>query len=166
MAQETSYDKRGPPFSLGRTGENSMRAVEISVKPVMQQYETLFRRHAANPILTGKDWPYSINSVFNAGATLLPNGSTLLLCRVEDRRGLSHLCAARSVNGVDDWQIDREPTLLPNPDQYPDELWGIVDPSSTYVQKLKYFAIACTSYSRGGPLASFDLTQESPSLRR
>ena len=45
---------------------------------------------------------------------LLPDGSTLLLCRVEDRRGLSHLCAARSVNGVDGWQIDREPTLLPN----------------------------------------------------
>ena len=30
-----------------------------------------FSRHAGNPILTGKDWPYSINSVFNAGATLL-----------------------------------------------------------------------------------------------
>ena len=30
-------------------------------------------------------------------ATLLADGSTLLLCRVEDRRGLSHLCAARSV---------------------------------------------------------------------
>jgi len=54
----------------------------------MVQYETLFERYTANPILTGKDWPYSINSVFNAGATLLPDGSTLLLCRVEDRRGL------------------------------------------------------------------------------
>ncbi len=35
----------------------------------MKHYETLFYRHAANPILTGTDWPYSINSVFNAGAT-------------------------------------------------------------------------------------------------
>jgi hypothetical protein len=33
---------------------------------------------------------------------LLPDGTTLLLCRVEDRRGHSHLCAARSCNGVDD----------------------------------------------------------------
>ena len=49
-----------------------------------------------NPILTSKDWPYPINSVFNAGATLLADGSTLLLCRVEDRRGLSYFCAARS----------------------------------------------------------------------
>ena len=47
-----------------------------------------FFAHPANPILTGKDWPYSINSVFNAGATLLADGTTLLLCRVEDRRGL------------------------------------------------------------------------------
>jgi hypothetical protein len=30
-------------------------------------YEPLLLRHPANPILTGKDWPYSINSVFNAG---------------------------------------------------------------------------------------------------
>jgi len=65
------------------------------MKAVMKEYDTLFRRHANNPILTGKNWPYSINSVFNAGATLLPDKSTLLLCRVEDRRGLSHLCVAR-----------------------------------------------------------------------
>ena len=61
-------------------------------------YPPLLTRHPSNPILTRKDWPYSINSVFNAGATLLPDGTTLLLCRVEDRRGLSHLCAARSKN--------------------------------------------------------------------
>ena len=78
-------------------------------------HETLLLRHPANPILSSKDWPYSINSVFNAGATLLADGSTLLLCRVEDRRGISHLCAARSQNGVDGWKIDREPTLLSSP---------------------------------------------------
>ena len=105
----------------------------------MNQHETLFHRHPANPILTAKDWPYSMNSVFNAGATLLRDGSTLLLCRVEDRRGLSHLCAARSVNGVDGWQIDREPTLMSAPDQYPEELWGIEDPRITYVPELKQF---------------------------
>src|SRR6266850_534413 len=90
-----------------------MTTAILPLKPTMSKYETLFHRHHANPILSGKDWPYSMNSVFNAGATLLADGSTLLLCRVEDRRGLSHLCAARSANGVDGWQIDREPTLLP-----------------------------------------------------
>ena len=43
------------------------------------------------------------------------DGSTLLLCRVEDRRGHSHLCAARSVNGLDGWQIDSSPTFMADP---------------------------------------------------
>src|SRR5271156_5039761 len=94
---------------------------------ITTRYEPLLVRHRSNPILTKKDWPYPINSVFNAGATLLADGSTLLLCRVEDRRGLSHLCVARSVNGVDEWQIDREPTLMPDPQNFPEEIWGIED---------------------------------------
>src|SRR5450432_2889688 len=104
---------------------------------VTTQLEPLLLRHPANPILTSKDWPYSINSVFNAGATLLPDGTTLLLCRVEERRGLSHLCAARSRNGVDNWQIDPESTLMPNPKEFPEEIWGIEDPRITFVPELQ-----------------------------
>ena len=95
-----------------------------------------------------------MNSVFNAGATLLPDGSTLLLCRVEDRRGLSHLSAARSTNGVDGWKIDAEPTLSPDP-QHSRRIWGIEDPRITYVPELKKFAVTYTSYSRGGPGVSW-----------
>jgi len=76
-----------------------------------------------NPILTSANWPYQINSVFNPGATLLADGTTLLLFRVEDRRGLSHLCAARSANGIDNWVVDSKPTL-PVTRHYPDELWA------------------------------------------
>jgi predicted GH43/DUF377 family glycosyl hydrolase len=96
--------------------------------------------------------------VFNAGATLLADGSTLLLCRVEDRRGLSHLCAARSLNGVDGWRIDPSPTLMPDPDEYPEELWGIEDPRITFVPELQQYAVTYTSYSKGGP--SFALTKD------
>ena len=128
--------------------------------------EPLLHRHPANPILTSKDWPYSINSVFNAGATLLEDGSTLLLCRVEERRGLSHLCAARSANGVDGWQIDPTPTLMPNPDEYPEELWGIEDPRLTYVPELQQYAVVYTSYSRGGPGVSLALTKDFRSFER
>ena len=64
-----------------------MNAAILPMNATMSKYETLFYRHHANPILSGKDWPYSMNSVFNAGATLLADGTTLLLCRVEDRRG-------------------------------------------------------------------------------
>jgi predicted GH43/DUF377 family glycosyl hydrolase len=128
--------------------------------------EPLLLRHPANPILTSRDWPYPINSVFNAGATLLDDKSTLLLCRVEDRRGLSHLCAARSANGVDGWQIDPTPTLMPNPDEYPEELWGIEDPRLTYVPELQQFAVLYTSYSRGGPGVSLALTKDFHSFER
>jgi predicted GH43/DUF377 family glycosyl hydrolase len=39
-------------------------------------------------------------------------------------RGQSHLTAARSKKGVSNWEIDKEPTLLPDTENYPEELWG------------------------------------------
>lgn len=120
----------------------------------------LFRRHPRNPILTAADWPYPVNSVFNPGATLLPGGTTLLLCRVEDRRGLSHLCVARSANGVDGWQIDARPTLLADPDSFPEELWGIEDPRITYLPELGRHAVVYTAYTRDGPGVALALTED------
>jgi predicted GH43/DUF377 family glycosyl hydrolase len=125
-----------------------------------QRYETLFHRHEANPILTADDWPYPAHTVFNAGAIRLHDGTTLLLCRVEDRRGHSHLCAARSVNGVDGWIIDPAATLRPDPVRHPEELWGIEDPRITYVDELGQYAIAYTAYSRGGPGVALALTED------
>jgi predicted GH43/DUF377 family glycosyl hydrolase len=129
-------------------------------------HETLFHRHPANPILTAAQWPYPVNSVFNAAATLLQDGTTLLLCRVEDRRGISHLCAARSLNGVDGWVIDPEPTMVPSPNEYPEEIWGIEDPRITYIPELRKYAIAYTSYSRGGPGVSLALTEDFRAFER
>jgi predicted GH43/DUF377 family glycosyl hydrolase len=91
--------------------------------------EKMFQRHPNNPILTAAEWPYTVNSVFNPGATRLPDGTTLLLCRVEDMRGHSHFTVARSKNGIDGWEIDSEPSFSPDPIQYPEELWGIEDPT-------------------------------------
>src|SRR5512140_472016 len=128
--------------------------------------ETLLHRHPSNPILSSADWPYSINSVFNAGATILLDGTTLLLCRVEDRRGLSHLCAARSENGIDGWRIDKEPTLLPDPKNFPEELWGIEDPRITFVPELKKYAVVYTAYTRDGPGVALALTEDFQSFER
>ena len=123
-------------------------------------YETLFRRHEGNPILTAADWPYPVHTVFNAAATRLTDGTTLLLCRVEDRTGLSHLCAARSTNGVDGWVIDPEPTLKPDPAKHPEELWGIEDPRITFVPELGKYAVAYTAFSRSGPGVALALTTD------
>ncbi len=98
--------------------------------------------------------------MFNAGATRLRDGTTLLLCRVEDRRGHSHLCAARSGNGVDGWMIDSEPTLWPEPENYPEELWGIEDPRITFVEELGRYVVAYTAFSRGGPGVALALTED------
>jgi predicted GH43/DUF377 family glycosyl hydrolase len=126
----------------------------------------LFHRHEHNPILSATDWPYPINSVFNPGATLLPDGTTLLLCRVEDRCGHSHFCVARSANGIDNWQIDPQPTLRAEPDKFPEELWGIEDPRITFVPELSTHAVVYTAYTRDGPGVALALTEDFRSFER
>ena len=90
----------------------------------------------------------------------MADGTTLLLCRVEDRRGLSHLCAARSVNGLDGWVVDSEPTFLADPEHFPDEFWGIEDPRITYIPELRQYAIVYTAYSQTGPSVALALTND------
>ena len=130
------------------------------------RYQTLCRRHDDNPILSARDWPYPAHTVFNPGATLLADGTTLLLCRVEDRRGHSHLCAARSANGIDDWKIDETPTMRAEPELFPEELWGIEDPRITLVEELGKYAIAYTAFSQGGPGVALALTSDFQTFER
>jgi predicted GH43/DUF377 family glycosyl hydrolase len=123
-----------------------------------QRHTDLFRRGTSNPILTASDWPYPVNSVFNPGATMMPDGTTLLLCRVEDRRGHSHLCAARSANGEDGWTVDPEPALSPDVEHFPEELWGIEDPRITFLPELRKYAVVYTAFTRDGPGVALALT--------
>ena len=127
-------------------------------------YPTLFERYRFNPILKAADWPYPAHTVFNPGAARLRDGSTLLLCRVEDRRGHSHLCAARSKDGVHNWAIDAIPTFQPDPSSHPEELWGMEDPRITFVDELGKYAIAYTAFSSGGPGVAFRSSQRRSSL--
>ena len=126
----------------------------------------LFERYRGNPILTAADWPYRVNSVFNAGAVRLESGETLLLARAEDMRGMSHLCAARSADGVAGWRIDAAPTLSPDPEAHPEEVWGIEDPRVTRLAELGCYAVAYTAYSRGGPGVSLAFTDDFRTFRR
>ena len=130
----------------------------------MDQKE-LFIRFEKNPLLTADDWPYRTNSVFNAGATKVED-NTLLLVRVEDHRGFSHLTVAKSKNGIDSWKIDKKPTFRPDPDNYPEEIWGIEDPRITYLKEQKKWVIAYTAYSMAGPLVSLATTKNFHSFNR
>jgi predicted GH43/DUF377 family glycosyl hydrolase len=49
---------------------------------------------------------------------------------------------------------------MPNPEEYPEELWGIEDPRITWVPELQQYAVAYTSYSKGGPGVSLALTKD------
>lgn len=129
-------------------------------------FPPLFRRYSGNPILKASDWPYPAHSVFNPGATRLADGTTLLLCRVEDRRGLSHLCAARSADGMTGWVVDSEPTLRSDPENHPEELWGVEDPRITFVEDIGKYAIAYTAFGKGGPGVSLALTKDFVTFER
>ena len=130
------------------------------------KFQELLRRHPENPILTAAQWPYPVHSVFNPGATLLKDGTTLLLCRVEDRRGFSHLCAARSANGYDCWVIDSHPTLEPDPNEHPEELWGLEDPRITYFAETDEYLIAYTAFGKSGPSVALASTLDFKKFRR
>ena len=129
------------------------------------RYKAIFQRYENNPIITVKDLPYPANTVFNAGATRF-NDETVLLMRVEDRRGISHLTVARSRDGITQWQIDPRPTLIPDPDNYPEEIWGIEDPRITCLEEREEWAVAYTAYSRGGPLVSLACTKNFKNFER
>ena len=138
---------------------------ETRLKGEDNSFRELFQRHPANPILTAQNWSYPANTVFNPGATIF-HGKVLLLARVEDRRGFSHLTKAVSEDGVTNWQIDPSPTMEADPVNHPEELWGIEDPRITWLAELNKWAITYTAYSRGGPLVAMALTEDFVNFER
>jgi beta-1,4-mannooligosaccharide/beta-1,4-mannosyl-N-acetylglucosamine phosphorylase len=128
-------------------------------------YSELFQRHPDNPILTAHDWPYPAHTVFNAAACQVGD-DTLLLVRVEDRRGHSHLSVARSEDGVSNWRIDPRPSFPPDPANFSEEAWGIEDARVTWVAEREEWIIAYTAYSQSGPLVSLASTKDFVSFNR
>jgi predicted GH43/DUF377 family glycosyl hydrolase len=119
---------------------------------------TLFRRHPGNPILTPADWPVPVNAVCNP-AVARTGTATVLVCRVEDTRGISHLWAARSDDGLGGWRVDPAPLLSPRPG-IEDEQWGFEDPRLVRVDELGTWVLTGTAFGPPGPavfLATTDL---------
>jgi predicted GH43/DUF377 family glycosyl hydrolase len=122
-----------------------------------QKAHELFKRCQDNPILTPQMWPYPTNAVFNPGAAEL-NTETVLLVRVEDMRGFSHLTVARSADGFTKWKIDSTPTLEAD-QNLREERWGLEDPRIVWLEEQKQFAITYVSFSEGGPVVSLAITK-------
>ena len=83
-------------------------------------------------------------------------------CSAESRIGAASRTSARRAprTASTDGSIDAEPTLQPDPERYPEELWGIEDPRITFVDELGKYAIAYTAFSRGGPGVALALTED------
>lgn len=124
----------------------------------------LFQRSPANPLLTAADWPYPVNTVFNPGATVVGD-ETVLLVRVEDRRGISHLTVARSRDGVTGWRVEREPLLADDPDDHT-SMWGVEDARITRVDELDGWVILYTAYGPQGPCVAMAVTQDFRTVKR
>lgn len=124
----------------------------------------LFTRHDANPLLGPEDWPVPVNAVFNPGAALV-NGETVLLCRVEDRRGISHLTVARSADGVTGWRIEPEPLLRDDPNDVSSE-WGVEDPRITRMDELDGWVLSYTAYGPAGPCVALAVTPDFRTVKR
>ena len=124
----------------------------------------LFERYKGNPIITPEDWPYPANAVFNPAAIKL-NSETILLVRVEDMRGFSHLSIARSNDGFTNWRMDTTPTLEADQSSR-EEKWGLEDPRIVWLEEQKQFAITYTSFSEGGPVVSLAITKNFKTFAR
>lgn len=124
----------------------------------------LFSRHVYNPILKPAEWPYVVNSVFNPGAIQV-EGETVLLCRVEDCRGFSHLTVARSPDGKSNWKVDSQPTLARS-QEFHEEQWGLEDPRIVWFEPFESYAITYTSFSPAGPQVSLALTEDFETFER
>jgi predicted GH43/DUF377 family glycosyl hydrolase len=124
----------------------------------------LFQRYSGNPILSPDNWPYPTNAVFNPAAAKL-NTETLLLIRVEDMRGFSHLTVARSADGFTDWEIDQSPTLEADQNSQ-EEKWGLEDPRIVWLEEQKQFAVTYVSFSEGGPVVSLAITRNFKTFAR
>ena len=132
--------------------------------PPPEERRELFVRHPANPILTADDWPYPVNVVFNPAAAQL-EGETIVLVRVEDLTGISHLSVARSANGIDEWTIDPEPLLAPTPG-IESEQWGLEDARVVFVPEQDRWVITCTAYGPAGPAVFLATTTDFRTVER
>jgi predicted GH43/DUF377 family glycosyl hydrolase len=124
----------------------------------------LFQRYKKNPILTANEWPYPAHAVFNPGAALV-DGETLLLVRVEDLRGFSHLTIARSVDGKTKWRVDVEPALVADK-THDEQRFGVEDPRIVWLEPLGEYAVAYTSFVRDETVVSLATTADFKTFNR
>ncbi len=110
----------------------------------VEKFEEFFKRYEGNPILTPENWPYKVGSVLNPGAVRF-NDEVLLLVRVEDKQGYSHLTIAKSKDGKTNWQISPEPALAAE-SEFSEAVFGLEDSRIVWLEKRQEYIITCVSF--------------------
>ncbi|UCD87358.1 MAG: glycoside hydrolase family 130 protein [Desulfobacterales bacterium] len=116
------------------------------------------KRYSGNPILTSDDVPYACNTVFNAAACKF-EGHYVLILRIEDLEGHSHLTLAYSDDGYE-FTVQNSPWAIPSSDPYYEvyERYGIEDPRVTWIDGSFY--ITYTAYGPYGPRVGISRTED------
>lgn len=112
-----------------------------------ENFQEYFKRYEGNPILTPENWPYKAGAIFNPGAIKFKD-EILLLVRVEDKQGYSHLTIARSKDGKTNWQINSRPALKAAP-EFGEALYGLEDPRIIWLENRQEYIITCVSFFDG-----------------
>ncbi len=125
----------------------------------------LFERSPRNPIIKPSDLPYPCDCVCNPGAHIV-DGEVLLLLRVIDQEGSSHITVARSKDGVTDWRIEDTPLLAPTDRNLPFETYGCEDPRLVYLKECGKYVITYTGYSPLGAGVCIATTEDFKTVDR
>ena len=125
----------------------------------------LFERSPANPIISPSDIPYPCDCVCNPAA-IMHNGETLLLLRVIDQLGSSHITVARSKNGETDWRINTELLLAPTDRDLPYEVYGCEDPRVSFLADRGEYVITYTGFSPLGAGVCIATTKDFQTIER
>ena len=130
----------------------------------MQRKVYPFKRYTKNPIVDRKDIPYPCNTVFNAAACKFRDRYVLLL-RVEDLQGHSHLTLAFSKNGYN-FDIESHPWITPSTDTPYEvyERYGMEDPRITQIGDIYY--ITYTAFGPYGPRIGIGCTRDFKNFER
>jgi len=120
-------------------------------------------RHVNNPVITTKNVPFAVNSIFNPGAVKF-NGEYILVCRAEMPNGRSSFVIARSNDGYS-FSLDESPILEPQNHEahYEYVKWGIEDTRITKIEN-KYY-LTYTGYSKYKPLVILSETEDFQSFK-
>ncbi len=123
-----------------------------------------FTRYPENPILSREDVPYACNTVFNAAAVKF-DGRYLLLLRIEDLSGVSHLTKAWSEDGYH-FQVESRPWITPVKDAETSvyEVYGVEDPRITVIDGAFY--ITYTAFGPYGPRVAIGRTYDFENFER